>query len=163
MAKYLKQIIILGARAMGRAFVKTVRQEFDAFQEAARIQRAISNASSFGGGVDGSDMLVKGMTLSEARQILNVKDLGDLKAIDTHYQHLFRANEKLAGGTFYLQSKVYRAKERIDQELTKLAAKAVASKSEPPAPASSASPSVSPSQSPAEAQFQAKKPDQKSR
>lgn len=34
-----------------------------------------------------------------------------------NYDHLFKINEKKAGGSFYLQSKVYRAKERLDEEL----------------------------------------------
>lgn len=33
------------------------------------------------------------------------------------FDHLFNMNEKTKGGSFYLQSKVFRAKERIDQEL----------------------------------------------
>lgn len=33
------------------------------------------------------------------------------------YEHLFAVNDKAKGGSFYLQSKVFRAKERIDQEL----------------------------------------------
>ena len=32
-----------------------------------------------------------------------------------NYEHLFNVNEKKTGGSFYLQSKVVRAKERIDQ------------------------------------------------
>ncbi|KAH8303165.1 hypothetical protein KR059_002307, partial [Drosophila kikkawai] len=114
MARYLAKIIGLGAQAMGRALVKTVRQEIEAFNEAARLHQALNNNSN-DAAVD--DNKVNGMTLTEARQILNVKDLDDQKAIDTNYQHLFRANEKPSGGSFYLQSKVYRAKERIDQEL----------------------------------------------
>lgn len=36
------------------------------------------------------------------------------------YEHLFKLNEKSNGGSFYLQSKVFRAKERIDQELQEI-------------------------------------------
>ena len=49
-------------------------------------------------------------------QILNVNKL-DPKEVEEKYQHLFNMNEKSKGGSFYLQSKVYRAKERIDHEL----------------------------------------------
>ncbi|KAH8238569.1 hypothetical protein KR032_010171 [Drosophila birchii] len=117
MARYLVKVIGLGAQAMGRAFVKTVRQEIEAFHEAARLHQALNNSENTD---TAADEKVKGMTLTEARQILNIKDLGDQNKIDTNYQHLFEANEKPSGGTFYLQSKVYRAKERIDQELAKL-------------------------------------------
>jgi len=57
------------------------------------------------------------MSLQEAQQILNLKDLSSIEEIQTNYEHLFRANEKVHGGSFYLQSKVFRAKERIDHEL----------------------------------------------
>lgn len=57
------------------------------------------------------------MTLDEAKQILNVSDLKSLEQITKNYEHLFAVNDKAKGGSFYLQSKVFRAKERIDQEL----------------------------------------------
>jgi len=98
-----------------------------------------------------SSARVKGMTLVEAQQILNVQDLGDRQAIDTHYQHLFRANEKSSGGTFYIQSKVFRAKERIDQELARLEELAKAKATSHPA-----SPPAAPFPSQGESQSQAK-------
>lgn len=57
------------------------------------------------------------MTLDEAKQILNVKDLENLQEVIKNYDHLFSVNEKANGGSFYLQSKVFRAKERIDDEI----------------------------------------------
>lgn len=57
-----------------------------------------------------------GITLEEAQQILNVTKL-DPKDVQEKFNHLFNVNEKSKGGSFYLQSKVFRAKERIDQEL----------------------------------------------
>lgn len=56
------------------------------------------------------------MTLEEAQQILNISKL-EPEEIQKHYEHLFQVNDKSKGGSFYLQSKVFRAKERIDQEL----------------------------------------------
>jgi hypothetical protein len=41
----------------------------------------------------------------------------DKELIDKKYEHLFHVNEKAQGGSFYIQSKVYRAKERLDMEL----------------------------------------------
>ncbi|XP_043659954.1 mitochondrial import inner membrane translocase subunit tim16-B [Drosophila teissieri] len=130
MARYLAQIIILGAQLVGRALVKTMRQELQAFEDAARIQESLrANEPS-----SGRSVLAKDMTLAEAQQILNVSDLSDRQAIDSHYQHLFGANEKANGGTFYIQSKVFRAKERIDQELERLLKSGV-SQSSPASPA----------------------------
>ncbi|XP_017051813.1 mitochondrial import inner membrane translocase subunit tim16 [Drosophila ficusphila] len=131
MARYLAQIVVLGAKAVGRALVKTMRQEIEALQEAARLQESLRASAS--SATSGRDAAVKGMTLVEAQQILNVQDLADRQAIDTHYRHLFLANDKSSGGTFYLQSKVFRAKERIDQELSRLTEMAPADPHSPPA------------------------------
>ena len=57
------------------------------------------------------------MTLEEAQQILNVSKLESIDEITKNYEHLFAVNDKLKSGSFYLQSKVVRAKERIDDEL----------------------------------------------
>lgn len=56
------------------------------------------------------------MTLEEAQQILNLDKL-DPEEITKRYEHLFAVNDKAKGGSFYIQSKVFRAKERIDEEL----------------------------------------------
>lgn len=56
-----------------------------------------------------------GLTLEEAQQILNISKLSKEDA-QAQFDHLFKVNEKSNGGSFYLQSKVFRAKERIDQE-----------------------------------------------
>lgn len=58
-----------------------------------------------------------GITLEEAQQILNVNTELDSEEIRKSYEHLFAVNDKSKGGSFYLQSKVYRAKERLDEEL----------------------------------------------
>lgn len=95
----------------GRAFARALKQEYAASQEAARrggggkqgANRAAANATS-------------GITIEEAQQILNVSKL-DPEEVQQKYDHLFAVNDKAKGGSFYLQSKVFRAKERIDQEL----------------------------------------------
>jgi import inner membrane translocase subunit TIM16 len=62
------------------------------------------------------------MTLEEAKEILNV-DKMDPESVQKNYDHLFNVNDKAKGGSFYLQSKVYRAKERLDQEMKHAATK----------------------------------------
>ncbi|NWZ41370.1 TIM16 translocase, partial [Brachypodius atriceps] len=57
-----------------------------------------------------------GISLQEAQQILNVSSLNP-EEIQKNYDHLFKVNDKSVGGSFYLQSKVVRAKERLDEEL----------------------------------------------
>ena len=48
---------------------------------------------------------ISGMSLEEAKQILNIKDL-DENILKERYEHLFNANNKSKGGSFYIQSKV---------------------------------------------------------
>ena len=63
------------------------------------------------------------MTLEEAKQILNLTDedfLGSKHAeekLQKNYEHLYSVNDRSRDGSFYIQSKVFRAKERIDQEI----------------------------------------------
>ena len=46
-----------------------------------------------------------GMTLEEAKQILNVEELNE-ERIQKNYEYLFSINDKSKGGSFYIQSKV---------------------------------------------------------
>lgn len=48
---------------------------------------------------------------------MNVNRKLDPEEVERKFKHLFDVNDKSKGGSFYLQSKVVRAKERIDQEL----------------------------------------------
>ncbi|XP_050424634.1 mitochondrial import inner membrane translocase subunit Tim16 [Adelges cooleyi] len=112
MAKYLVQIIILGSQIVGKAFTKALKQEYAASQEAAR--RA-------GGGRAGAAHAAAnakaGISLEEAKQILNVKGMTK-DEVQERYEYLFKINDKAKGGSFYLQSKIYRAKERLDKEVS---------------------------------------------
>lgn len=112
MAKYLIKIIITGTQVIGKAFVRAVRQEMAASQEAAK--RA-------GGGARGAQHatsnLRTGMSLDEALRILNVERPDQTELIERNYKYLMEANDKSKSGSFYLLSKVVRAKERIDEEM----------------------------------------------
>jgi len=111
MAKNLIQIVIQGAMVVGRSFAQALKQELRYSQEAAK--RA-------GGGEKGQQSaqndLYHGMSLQEARNILNVKEGDSYEELQKKYEHLFKVNDKKQGGSFYLQSKVFRAKERIDMD-----------------------------------------------
>ena len=58
------------------------------------------------------------MSVPEARAILslnNTKDVGlDPLKIQAQFDKYFEANKVEKGGSFYLQSKIYRAKEALD-------------------------------------------------
>ena len=63
------------------------------------------------------------ITLSEACQILNVRPLQngktDMDIVMARFKRLFDVNEPDNGGSLYLQSKVLRARQRIEQEVRK--------------------------------------------
>lgn len=115
MAKYLAQIIVAGSQIVGKAFMRALRQEIAASQEAAK--RA-------GGGQQGAQRVAAnartGITLDEALKILNVEKIDQVEAVEKQYKFLMEANDRAKGGSFYLQSKIVRAKERIDEELNNL-------------------------------------------
>ncbi|TSK62521.1 Coronin-7 [Bagarius yarrelli] len=108
-AKYLAQVVVMGVQVVGRAFARALRQEFAGNQAAAeargQAEKQSAAVSSF-----------TGMSLQEAQQILNVSTLKP-EEIQKSFDHLFKVNEKAVGGSFYLLSKVVRAKERLDEEI----------------------------------------------
>uniref|UniRef100_A0A8C0IVT2 Presequence translocase associated motor 16 n=1 Tax=Chelonoidis abingdonii TaxID=106734 RepID=A0A8C0IVT2_CHEAB len=108
-AKYLAQIIVVGVQVVGRAFARALRQEFAA-------SRAAADARGRAGPQSAAATSISGISLQEAQQILNVSELS-AEEIQKNYDHLFKVNDKSVGGSFYLQSKVVRAKERLDEEL----------------------------------------------
>uniref|UniRef100_A0A096MDT7 Coronin n=1 Tax=Poecilia formosa TaxID=48698 RepID=A0A096MDT7_POEFO len=108
-AKYLAQIVVMGVQVVGRAFARALQQEYAASQAAARARGRSGQQSA-------AASSITGMSLQEAQQILNVSTLSP-EEIQKSYEHLFKVNEKSVGGSFYLQSKVVRAKERLDEEL----------------------------------------------
>lgn len=105
----------MGTRVVGKAFARALRQEIAASQEAAR---------KAGGGKRGEQHVAAnsrtGITLDEALRILNVEKPDQIETIESNYKYLMEANDRTKGGSFYLQSKIVRAKERIDEELKNL-------------------------------------------
>jgi mitochondrial import inner membrane translocase subunit TIM16 len=65
-------------------------------------------------GVQQAAKATKQLSLQEARMILGVEAEAPWEDVVKKFEHLFTANEKT--GSFYLQSKIYRAKERLEQE-----------------------------------------------
>lgn len=62
-----------------------------------------------------------GLTLDEACRILNVSPpksgQADMEKIHGSFKRLFDLNDPKKGGSFYLQSKVLRARERLELEV----------------------------------------------
>lgn len=65
-------------------------------------------------GVASAARASKQLSSQEAYQIMGLESGATWDEVMKRYHHLFTANEK--AGSFYLQSKIYRAKERIEQE-----------------------------------------------
>ena len=100
---------------MGRAFTEAYKQA----QASSHYARAQAKLNPNGTG--GRANLSSGMTLDEACKILNVKPpqggQAKMEEIMERYKRLFDANNPEKGGSFYLQSKVVRARERIEAEV----------------------------------------------
>lgn len=74
-----------------------------------------ARAGMAGEGAQAASRVAKGqMPLKEAEMILGVESNANWEDVVKKYKHLYQANEK--HGTFYLLSKVQRAKERIQEE-----------------------------------------------
>eukprot|EP00879_Flechtneria_rotunda_P020030 GHRR01021058.1.p2 GENE.GHRR01021058.1~~GHRR01021058.1.p2 ORF type:complete len:125 (+),score=52.67 GHRR01021058.1:114-488(+) len=67
--------------------------------------------------VKGAIKSATSMSAAEARQILEVQENVPWVQVTKRYKHLFDQNKKY--GSFYLQSKVYRAWEALEQEYVK--------------------------------------------
>ena len=120
--KNLAQLFVVGAQVVGRAFTKAFQEELSASRQAAERHRANAQSSSSSGSKSSSSWhasadSLQGITVQEAKQILNVSEINK-EAILKNYEHLFGANDKSKGGSLYLQSKVVRAKERLDYEIS---------------------------------------------
>ncbi|EKM54610.1 uncharacterized protein PHACADRAFT_197043 [Phanerochaete carnosa HHB-10118-sp] len=126
------QIAIAGAQILGKAFLAAGRQ---AAANAKYRPEAISgDVAGMRNATSGSftDRLTREhlMTLDEARLILNAKKEDPMETVLQHCEHLFKANSPPAAPpkpqpgkkstsqywSHYLQSKIVRARERIEAE-----------------------------------------------
>ncbi|KAJ5743948.1 Pam16-domain-containing protein [Penicillium manginii] len=99
--RIVSQVIITGARVFGRAFGEAYKQA----QATGKHNAGKKGGSAFSGG--------SGITLDESYKILN---------------KLFDLNDPQKGGSFYLQSKILRARERIEMEVRQTQRKAAQDK-----------------------------------
>ncbi|BFZ55103.1 mitochondrial import inner membrane translocase subunit TIM16 [Savitreella phatthalungensis] len=108
--RIIAQVVIVGTQVFGKAFVQ-------AWKQAAANSARVSADSGAGAGKDAITKST-GLTVEEACQILNVKK-DSLTVADVLARHktMFDNNDPAKGGSFYIQSKVLRAKERLEMEL----------------------------------------------
>ncbi|KAK4754465.1 hypothetical protein SAY87_002569 [Trapa incisa] len=102
-AKILANLIVMGGGIVARAFVQAYRQALTNASKTGAAQEAMQNTIRRAGKV---------MTEQEARQILGVSEETAWEEILKKYDVLFERNAK--NGSFYLQSKVHRAKECLE-------------------------------------------------
>ena len=120
--RIVSQVIITGARVFGRAFAEAYRQSQANAKYLAQAKKGNTSAAS--------TFASAGLTLDEACRILNVKPpqggQADLKQTTERFKKLFDLNDPQKGGSFYLQSKILRARERIEMEVREAERKAAA-------------------------------------
>ena len=111
MAKNLFRLFMYGVTIISRAFTKAMKNESSV--DFASQRPGLNNGSC---NSRYSSDFRHGISLKESKQILNLHSL-NLEEITNNFNYLFNANDKNHGGSFYIQSKVFRAKERIELEL----------------------------------------------
>mmetsp|Transcript_20618 Transcript_20618/g.36773 ORF Transcript_20618/g.36773 Transcript_20618/m.36773 type:complete len:120 (-) Transcript_20618:1852-2211(-) len=104
-AKILANIIIAGTGVLVRAGMQAWRQAIINGQKAGMNPETLRQAA----------VSKHKMSVQEAQKILEVHTGATLGEIKQRYEHLFDINEK--HGTFYLQSKVHRAYERLEADM----------------------------------------------
>ncbi|KAL8729075.1 MAG: hypothetical protein Q9166_004992 [cf. Caloplaca sp. 2 TL-2023] len=115
--RIITQAVVVGARVFGRAFAEAYRQA----SASSKYAQSAAGSSSF----SANNFVSSGLTLEEACRILNVKPPkgGKANVEDTieRFKRLFDVNDPMKGGSFYLQSKILRARERIELEVRQAA------------------------------------------
>ncbi|EED15163.1 cochaperone Pam16 [Talaromyces stipitatus ATCC 10500] len=118
--RILTTLVVTGTRVFGRAFAEAYKQASASSKYAAEMKKGnVTGASTYAS---------NGLTLDEACKILNVKppQAGEtqLETVMERFKKLFDLNDPQKGGSFYLQSKILRARERIEMELRETERKA---------------------------------------
>lgn len=108
--RIIAQVVIVGTQVFGRAFIS-------AWKQAAANSRVAQESS--GNAVKDAITRNTGITVEEACQILNLKKESlVLEEVLSRHKTMFESNDPAKGGSFYIQSKVLRAKERLEMEFT---------------------------------------------
>ncbi|CAD5176170.1 unnamed protein product [Musa acuminata subsp. malaccensis] len=101
-AKLIANLIIMGSGILGRAVLQAYRKALENANKNGVAHEAINNIRRAS----------RAMTEQEARQILGISENSSWEEVMQKYDVLFENNTKT--GSFYLQSKVHRAKECLE-------------------------------------------------
>ena len=116
-ARVIAQVLIQFTAVASRAFVSA-------------YQQALQNAKAGGGGAAAAANLGKAinklkMQPDEALKVLHIERSALAKPLlEEQYKKFYENNDPKKGGSFYLQSKIFRAKECLDAELSPKASSA---------------------------------------
>ncbi|OLN97861.1 Mitochondrial import inner membrane translocase subunit tim16 [Colletotrichum chlorophyti] len=121
--RLVTQALFIGTRIVGRSFAAAYRQA----QASSEYARAQAKNGGGAAGVAAKGNGASGMTLDEACKILNVdapkEGAHNGAEVMERFKRLFDQNDPKKGGSFYLQSKILRARERLEKELGPLVEK----------------------------------------
>ncbi|KAL5711085.1 hypothetical protein ACHQM5_021578 [Ranunculus cassubicifolius] len=101
--RLLVQFIVMGSTMLGRAAIQAYRQALANAAKTGVAQETIQNAVKYG----------SKLSEKEARMILGVTEKSSMDEIMQKYNTLFEKNHQ--NGSFYLQSKVQKAKEVLEE------------------------------------------------
>lgn len=112
--RLVAQALVIAGSVVSRAFVQAYMQasqqaRHTAKQTATKGQQAGKSNISLRKQI-GEVEALKILNFSEAKRPKSVQEVID------RYEVYFNANNPKQGGSFYLQSKIYRAKERLEQD-----------------------------------------------
>lgn len=102
-SRIIAQLLVAGGAAFFRAAAQAWQQALVNAQKTGVAQEGLKAASSRAK-----------MSVQEAKLVLGVEANASWADVLKKYDYLFEANQK--NGSFYLQSKVYRAKEALEEE-----------------------------------------------
>mmetsp|Transcript_16463 Transcript_16463/g.29150 ORF Transcript_16463/g.29150 Transcript_16463/m.29150 type:complete len:130 (-) Transcript_16463:152-541(-) len=106
-ARLLAQALVAGVNVFSRAFLQ-------AYQQAAANPEAAKRAAQAAKAAGGR----KVMKLDEAIKVLNFDKMpATAEEVLQQYERYHKANDPAKGGSFYLQSKFFRAKEAIEADM----------------------------------------------
>ncbi|KAF1336550.1 Mitochondrial import inner membrane translocase subunit tim16, partial [Globisporangium splendens] len=107
LGRIIAQVVVMSAGIVSRAFVQA-------------YQQAVHNAKTGNTSHLTAKAVVKknAMSREQALEILNFPTSAKPKPdeISKQFKRYFEANDPAKGGSFYLQSKIYRAKEALEHE-----------------------------------------------
>ncbi|EFJ37447.1 hypothetical protein SELMODRAFT_76729 [Selaginella moellendorffii] len=107
-AKVIANLIVIGSGILLRAVSQAYKQALINASKTGVAQETLQ---------DIAEKSTKKMSPHEARMILGVSEKTPWEEILKKYENLFERNAKI--GSFYIQSKVQRAKERLEAEKNK--------------------------------------------